>query len=284
MVCSSCKAGNTTKSCTCKSANKKCTSSCSCDGCENGKGSVSRSEGSRSHSRSEDQFFRDEANCLNLRVTALNLDAGAVPDSALKARTGLVPYAIEHGLRNQPTMLTYTEVQKTAGEKLTANTVGFFGDSAKLHYQTDFVVSLFNENKWEYSVVDKGGYVVVSNTGKYMAHMMQSKEDQSEILYVSVHLPHKQKNKKQEAYRQLMRFIEEKKDNCDDVCVSGDFNASKDELWKNSVLADGYTFAFDSGIDNVVVSDSAVVTAKRRNGSTKFSHKPIFVKAKPRSR
>jgi hypothetical protein len=229
-------------------------------------------------------FYRDEAKCLNLAVAALNLDAGAVPNPKLKAKTGLVPYAIEHGLRNQPTMLTYTEVQKTAGEKLTANTVGFFGDSAKLHYQTDFVVSLFNENKWEYSVVDKGGYVVVSNTGKYMAHMMQSKEDQSEILYVSVHLPHKQKNKKQEAYRQLMRFIEEKKDNCDDVCVSGDFNASKDNLLKNSVLADGFTFAFDSGVDNVVVSDSAVVTDAQRSKDTEFYHKPIFVKTKPHLR
>jgi hypothetical protein len=284
MVCSSCKAGNTTKSCTCKSANKKCTSSCSCDGCENGKGSVSRSEGSRSHSRSEDQFFRDEANCLNLRVTALNLDAGAVPDSALKARTGLVPYAIEHGLRNQPTMLTYTEVQQTVGKKLTARTNGFFGDSQRLQYHTDYAVSLFNEDKWEPCVIDKSGYCVVSKKGKYMAHQLKSKNDQSEILYTSLHLPYKQEIKKQEAYRLLMRFIEEKKDNCDGVCVSGDFNASKDELWKNSVLADGYTFAFDSGIDNVVVSDSAVVTAKRRNGSTKFSHKPIFVKAKPRSR
>lgn len=119
-----------------------------------------------------------------------------------------------------------------------------------------------------------------SKFGRYNAVKLTHRTSKKKILMIGVHLPHKGREAKANAYRLLAKFMEDDGADCDAVVVSGDFNSPPKKVL-DDILPKGYTLACNNNsrgalgstfsakkqgkfIDNVAISDDNGFLAHRQ--------------------
>jgi hypothetical protein len=189
----------------------------------------------------------------------------------------------------KPSMVVVTEFGPITKGLTKLNCYGDSAISARGAYRTDNIVMLYDSNR-----AKPISSSVQSHVGKYVACLFEDvvthdDDDQrnTTTLSIGVHLPHKKG--KSTAYTNLLKYIEEAKDNkdIDRTQVAGDFNMEPykiksllftDQTAFNVVLEDDCPATTNLGgrKDNIVIScDTTVKTARVYSDLNTFTHKPI---------
>ena len=191
-------------------------------------------------------------------------------------------------------LLTFTEFQPTArqklSEKLKEKSESFEGYGGRFK-SSDYSASFWNEAFWKPRYIDGKYDLIWSDVGKYGGVVLEHEGGRKEILYLSVHLPKKDTNKKKmqeglvgKAIDDLQTQVELTGENVDAVVIAGDFNMSPSRVHQQ--FGSDYVLAIDNdevlttvagnSIDNVITTDAIRAKVTPLYSFKNLSHIPLF--------